>query len=58
MQSSDFIKKVIRDERQAILERLFKEKAHVVDLESGKRMVYIAEDVIAAIKIGSYNDRP
>ena len=49
MQSSDFIKKVIRDERQAIVERLFKEKAHVVDLDSGKRMVYIAEDVIAAI---------
>ena len=50
MQSSDFIQKVIRDEREAIVERLFREKAHVVDLQSGKRMVYIAEDVIAAIK--------
>ena len=49
MQSNDFIQKVIRDERQAIVERLFKEKAHVVDLEFGKRMVYIAEEVIAAI---------
>jgi hypothetical protein len=49
MQSSDFIQKVIRDERQAIVERLFKEKSHIVDLESGRRMVYIAEEVIAAI---------
>jgi len=49
MQSSDFIQKVIRDERQAIVERLFKEKAHAVYLESGRRMVYIAEEVIAAI---------
>jgi hypothetical protein len=50
MQSNDFIQKIIRDERSAIIERLFKQKAHAVDLESGKRMVYIAEEVIGAIK--------
>jgi hypothetical protein len=50
MQSNDFIQKIIQDERNAIVERLFKEKAHVVDLGFGKRMVYIAEEVIAAIK--------
>ena len=50
MKPDDFIQKIIQDERKAIVERLFKEKAYVVDLESGKRMVYIAEEVIAAIK--------
>jgi hypothetical protein len=46
------IQRIIYNERKAIVERLFKEKAHLADLESGKRMVYIAEEVIAAI-----NDR-
>jgi hypothetical protein len=50
MESNAFIQQIIRDERTAIIERLFKEKAHAAQLESGKRMVYIAEEVIAAIK--------